>query len=138
MAPPDKETSKWRGEREGGKGGGARPALFTILLPPLSLLYLHHSPRFSPPRPNLNNSFGGAVGRRRVPNKIASTRYPSPSSSFFPSFRFFDFDRPSRHRIKFFLAVPPRESSARCVRTCVEWNFSRFLRILQYSSRREK
>lgn len=121
MAPPDKETSKWRGEREGGKGGGARPALFTIRASsaPLSLLYLHHSPRCSPPRPNLNNSFGGAVGRRRAPNKIASTRYPSPSSSFFPSFRFFDFDRPSRHRssrIKFFLAVPPRESSARCVR----------------------
>lgn len=122
MAPPDKETSKWRGERERGKGGGARPALFTIRAssPSLSLLYLHHrAPRASPPRPNLNNSFGGAVGRRRAPNKIASTRYPSPSSSFFPSFRFFDFDRPSRHRssrIKFFLAVPPRESSARCVR----------------------
>lgn len=40
MAPPDKETSKWRGEREGGKGGGARPALFTILLPPLSLSFI--------------------------------------------------------------------------------------------------
>lgn len=40
MAPPDKETSKWRGEREGGKGGGARPALFTIRASsaPLSLL----------------------------------------------------------------------------------------------------
>lgn len=134
---------------EGGKGRRKRrrsetcPLYDTSFFPlSLSLLYLHHrAPRASPPRPNLNNSFGGAVGRRRVPNKIASTRYPSPSSSFFPSFRFFDFDRPSRHRssrIKFFLAVPPRESSARCVRTCVEWNFSRFLRILQYSSRPEK
>lgn len=53
MAPPDKETSKWRGEREGGKGGGARPALFTIRasFPSLSLSFIFIIVLLAPPHP---------------------------------------------------------------------------------------